>query len=149
MEVNKQLHSVFCSTSADFSRGLNVAVTAAVARAVSVKGVVPDADADIIYPVISEDFEQVAFAVFFIVKLNARLLKRKHGGYVDSADKIGIIEVNFTALCRERRQKCGTDKRKNRQHGRKSLFDHNSPLRITLYNNDNTNTEATSIFFGK
>ena len=101
MKIYKELHSVFCGTSADFSRGLNVAVTAAVARAVSVKGVVPDADADIIYPVISEDFKQVAFAALFVVKLNSRLLKGTHGGYVHSADKIGIIKINFTALCRK------------------------------------------------
>ena len=57
MKINEKLHSALSGTSAYFRCGPDVAVTSAVAVTAAVEWVVPDADADIVYPVICENFK--------------------------------------------------------------------------------------------
>ena len=72
--IRKELHAVFGSAFAYFCGSFQIGVTAAVAVAVVVMGLVPYPYADVVDTVIGEDGEQVSLIAVVVIELHARFL---------------------------------------------------------------------------
>ena len=88
MEVHKKLHAVCGGTFAYLNGIIYVAVAAAIAVSVGIKGVVPYADADIVDAVFAENFIDILFRTVIVIIFHAALFKGRHAGGIHAHDEV-------------------------------------------------------------
>ena len=96
MEVDQQLHAVLCGTLADLNSVVNITVTAAVAVAVLIIGIVPDSDTDVIYAVVGKDLIDVLLTAVKIIVFHTAFFKRGDAGGIHTHDKALGKVVNLS-----------------------------------------------------
>ena len=88
MEVNKQLHAVFCGPLSDFKCGVYVTVAASIAVTIAVMGVIPYPHADVIDTAFRQSLEYILLLTVEIIVFNAACFFRDNGGCIHAQDEI-------------------------------------------------------------
>ena len=58
----------------------------------------PDADADVVYAAVGENFKNILSLPFFVPECHTGIFKGNDGGDIHSPNKIGIVELYFFGL---------------------------------------------------
>ena len=88
MEIDQKTHAVFRGAFSELDRRIYGTVSAAVAVAVLVKGIVPHADADVVYARLMQCFHQVLRSAVKSVEHSAARFKRHKTGNVRAHDEV-------------------------------------------------------------
>ena len=130
MEIDQQLHAAVSRAPADLLCLFQIVVAAAVAVAVRVIGIVPDAHADVIDAVVSKYFENILRLPCLIFEAHTGVFERDDRGDIHTADKIRVLKrdlfhgdtVAHRRVCRRRDRHDGACREQCRQYESRLYF---------------------------